>query len=572
MSIFKIKNLASPSCMVAIGTCLTISSAWAAQTDAPLIPAKNFQEFIDRAIQSEHRLIESLKNKTPIVETYIQELKTDSDFGKVPERDFYFLGKLNLTNGVEDASLVPAGRMFTSTLRSIAGPIAPWNDFFPRGFASRMFIDHEFDRAHYTFEYAKREFLGDVRCLVIDVRPVKGAGSGRFVGRIWVDDRDYNVVRFSGSYGLVSKGYLHFDSWRVNSGPHMWLPAYIYTEEGSYSSGLLRKSMVKGQTRIWHYETQRDQAEETFTNLTVDMQQGVKDQSDRAADPSPLQAQRLWQHQAEDNVIERLQRVGLVSPAGEVDKVLETVVNNLEISANVDVDPPVRVRIMPTTPLESMAVGHTIVISRGLIDVLPDEASLAAVLAHELSHILLGHSVKTDYAFADRLWVADKATISGVSLARTHDEEEAADAKAIEILRKSPYKDKLSKVGTFLRMLSARSDELPHLIRPLLGNRMADTHQDLRLAGLMNAAPELQMTRTDQISALPLGSRVKMDPWSGELFLMKVQNVTLLSAKDKLPFEITPFMLHLTWEEEGPGQVISATTADMSANATGEKR
>ncbi|MGA8030424.1 MAG: M48 family metalloprotease [Bryobacteraceae bacterium] len=570
MSISTVKNVLIPSFMLTIGASLLISPGWAAQGGAALPPARNFQEFMDRTIQSEHRLMESLKSKTPIVETYIQEMKNDSDFGKIPGRDFYFLGKLNLTNGVDDASMIPAGNLFTTKLRTVAGPLAPWNEFFPRGFASRMFIDHEFDRSHYVFEYEKREFLGDVRCFVVNVWPRKGAGNRRFEGRIWVNDRDYTVVRFSGTYGQMHKGFMHFDSWRVNAGPHMWLPAYVYTEEGSYSSGLLKTAMVKAQTRIWRYETQKDEAEETFTNLTVDMQQGIKDQSDGAAETSPLQAQRLWQRQAEDNVIERLQRVGLISPAGEVDKVLETVVNNLEVSANVDVDPPVRVRVMPTTPLESVAVGHTIVISRGLIDVLPDEASLAAVLAQELSHILLGHSVDTEYAFADRLWFADNTLLSGVSLARTHEEEVAADAKAIEILKKSPYKDKLPKVGIFLRMLSARSDELPHLIRPLLGNRMADTHQDLRLSGLMDAAPELEMTSKDQIAALPLGSRVKMDPWSSRVFLMKTQNVQLLSAKDKLPFEITPFMPHLTWEEEGPGA--TAGTADMSANRSGERR
>ena len=37
-----------------------------------------------------------------------------------------------------------------------------------------------------------------------------------------------------------------------------------------------------------------------------------------------------------------------------------------------------------------------------------------------------------------------------------------------------------------------------------------------------------------------------MNPWNDELHLMKSHNVALMSAKEKLPFEITPFMLHLT--------------------------
>jgi hypothetical protein len=152
------------------------------------------------------------------------------------------------------------------------------------------------------------------------------------------------------------------------------------------------------------------------------------------------------------------------------------------------------------------------------------------------------------YAFSDRLFFNDDQTLKRLDLGRSEREEEAADDKAIEILEKSPYKDKLPKVGLFLRMLSARGDELPHLIRPLLGNRMAASGKDLRMSGLMDKAPELQMERVDQIAALPLGARVKMDPWSDHLYLMKTHNVPLLSAREKLPFEITPFMLNLTRE------------------------
>ena len=52
-----------------------------------------------------------------------------------------------------------------------------------------------FDRAHYDFKYVRREFLGDVRCVVFDVTPAKAAGKGLFEGRIWAEDQDFNIVR-----------------------------------------------------------------------------------------------------------------------------------------------------------------------------------------------------------------------------------------------------------------------------------------------------------------------------------------------------------------------------------------
>ncbi len=238
----------------------------------------------------------------------------------------------------------------------------------------------------------------------------------------------------------------------------------------------------------------------------------------------------------------------MIAPKSEVDQVLDTVVNNLIVTNNINMDAPVGVRVLLTTPLESVPIGHTIVLSRGLIDVLPDEACLAAILAHELAHIALNHTVNTSYAFTDRLMFEDPEALKRLSVSRTTEEEDQADTKAIEILKNSPYKDQLPRVGLFLRMLSRRSDEVPHLIKPLLGNRMASTGKDLRLSGLMEMSPELQERDPKQVAALPLGSRVKMNPWDDALHLMKTHNVPLMSAKEKLPFEITPFMLHLTRE------------------------
>ena len=142
-----------------------------------------------------------------------------------------------------------------------------------------------------------------------------------------------------------------------------------------------------------------------------------------------MQAQRSWDRQAEDNVIDRLERIGLMAPKGEVDKVLETVVNNLEVTNNIDIEPDVRCRVMMTSTLESFTVGHTIVLSRGLIDVLPDEASLATMIAHELSHVVLGHRIDSNYAFFDQLLVDDKDTFRHFGFARTPEEEKAANAK-----------------------------------------------------------------------------------------------------------------------------------------------
>jgi hypothetical protein len=287
--------------------------------------------------------------------------------------------------------------------------------------------------------------------------------------------------------------------------------------------------------------------------------ESVKDVSDRSGDSanemSPIDSKHKWQREAEDNVLDRMERAGLLAPAGEVTKVLETVINNLEITNNLNIEPEVRCRVLLTTPLESFTVGNTIVISRGLLDVLPDEASLAMVLSHELAHIALGHSVNTKYAFSDRLIFPDEKVLQKVSMERNEADQDAANKKAVEILSNSPYKDKLSNAGLFLRALQSRSQELTWLINPNFGNRMAKKDDVLVMSSLVQRAPELKVGDPHQLAALPLGSRIKLDPWDDHVNLKKSKAEAVLSARDKMPFEVTPMIPNLVRATQGQNEV-----------------
>ena len=52
--------------------------------------------------------------------------------------------------------------------------------------------------------------------------------------------------------------------------------------------------------------------------------------------------------------------------------------------------------------------------------------------------------------------------------------------------------------------------------------------------------------RLELIAALPLGGRIKLDPWTDQVEMAKAQPVTLALAREKMPFEITPFFPYLT--------------------------
>ena len=513
------------------------------QLNVPVPGPTSFDQVLDKVVEREHFFTAQMHHLHPLVETYIQNLKGDKELGMVPVSDQYFLGRIDLSNGTEDRSFMGQPGFKSRVFAKLTSLYAM--RFLPLGFAQMVIVDDNFQRKYYDFTFVRREFLGEVRCLVIDVQPKEHAGTGRFMGRIWVEDQDYNIVRFNGTYSAASRYsyYLHFDSWRLNLRPGLWLPAYIYSEESDLHYRMTRSLRFKAQTRLWGYDLQHLGRNEEFTQILVDTPQ-VHDQSDAAQDAVPVESQRLWERQAEDNAIERLQKIGLLAPEGDVDKILQTVVNNLVVTNNLEIQPEIRTRVLLTSPLESFTIGHTIVVSRGLLDVLPDEASLAMVMAHELGHIALGHRLDTKLAFNDRMFFPDQETFERMDFARSASDEDAADKKALELLTNSPYKDKLANAGLFLKALQERAPQLKHLISPHLGNSLANG-KSLRMSALLNSAPKLDVRKTDQIAALPLGGRIKLDPWSNHIELVKTKPVAILSPQEKMPFEVTPFFPYL---------------------------
>ena len=124
-----------------------------------------------------------MKQLHPLVETYLQNLRNDKDLGApVPANDVYFLGRLDVSGGMTDdrAFNMPTtsglGKRMLSKLSSMYTM-----KFLPLGFAQMVILDEDFQRKYYNFTFVRREFLGEVRCLVVDVAPRKDAG-GPFSG------------------------------------------------------------------------------------------------------------------------------------------------------------------------------------------------------------------------------------------------------------------------------------------------------------------------------------------------------------------------------------------------------
>src|SRR5437879_4288209 len=169
----------------------------------PQQPSK-LTEVVDKIVAQEQVEMQSLHQYSPIVETYIQVLRSNKNQGAVPKGDKYFLGRAELAKGIELEPLITDSHakhnMFGGMGRFVS------MEFLPRGFLQMIYVDTTgFNRQHYKFNYVGREFLGQVRCLLFDVDPVSKDDTGRFVSRIGVEDQDYNIARFNGGERAMAK-------------------------------------------------------------------------------------------------------------------------------------------------------------------------------------------------------------------------------------------------------------------------------------------------------------------------------------------------------------------------------
>src|SRR6185437_5600985 len=161
--------------------------------------------------------------------------------------------------------------------------------------------------------------------------------------------------------------------------------------------------------------------------------------------------------------------------------------------------------------------------------------------------------------FNDRILFPDERLFQQLDFKRPQADEDAADGKALDLLKNSPYKEALPSAALFLRALAVHAPELPNLIRPHLGDGFAGGPNP-RMEALLSTAPQLDEQRIDQIAALPLGGRIKLDPWSDSVEMVKAQPLTMTLAREKMPFEIAPFFPYLTRIASEPAERVAAVS------------
>ena len=443
----------------------------------------------------------------------------------------------------------------TLSATSPASPAASTLTYNRGGFVQMLLVDsNSFNRQTYTFSFLRNDFLGTIPTVVFDVQPTKKSAVGRFAGRIWIDRNSGNIVRFNGSFSGGEKDYkeyYHFDSWRTNVQDGLWLPTSVYIEESDPKSpqGTLK---FKAVNHIWGYSLKVPQSDADQTDLQV---VGATDESQQASDVSPLQAQRQWVEQAEDNVIDRLYTAGLIDAPSDFDKILEALANNILAYNNIPIDRPIRVRTLLTEPLESLSVGNTILLSKGLLDTTAvptadgaqQMGNLNALLAFQVAHIVLGHHIDTKYAFSDRLMFPTESAFEKLPMHHTDADNAEAAKKAVELLGAKELEGGEQYFSLYLQQLQVREKGLKALTDPQIGDGLLRPDGTFWMQALVAKGPKLNNSDLKQQAAMPLSQFLRFDPWTDQVIKMNTAYEPLLSARDKLPFEITPVYLRLAY-------------------------
>jgi hypothetical protein len=364
-------------------------------------------------------------------------------------------------------------------------------------------------------------------------------------------------VRFDGDFAGEEKDYkdfYHFDSWRTNVQPDLWLPTSFYVEESdpkSQTSTLKFKAI----NHVWGYVLKVPVSTSDDTSMTI-----VGAQDDTQTDVGPRQAQELFRKQAEDNVIERLFQAGLLDAPSDFDHTLEALANNILAYNNIAVSSPIRVRTLMTEPLESLAIGNTIILSKSLIDttavITADGAqqmgNLNALLAFQLAHILSGHRLDTKYAFNDRMLFPDSASFKRIPMHHTDADNQEAAKKTLELLSVKELTDGQKYFGLYLQQLQARIKGLKALNEPLIGDALVKSQTDTGfwLQAMESKGEKLEPKNLKQEAAEPLSSYLRRDPWTDQMITLHAAIEPILSPSDKMPFEVTPVYIKLSYYKE----------------------
>ena len=453
------------------------------------------EKLAERIFNGEQITIAQVSKRAPMVETYIQSLDPE----KTPEGlidDAYFLGRATLDPDSHQRSrlqlLTPEKKEGVPQIRVNTGDRWP---LYPVGYVEMLFADvADFDSDHYSLRYAGAESLGGKMFLRVEVRPLDPQKSGRFLGDIWVDSTSFRIARIAGTFspkrlGFASKYlnasgisqlglYFHFESWRQEVSPGIWVPSYTYfDEQRSAGSGNLATGFhLRGHVWVWGYQT---------TEIG------------RAATKLPTSRTGL-------------EESGILASPGQVELAMNGIVEELE-RANGITSRAIGCRVLLTSPAEIFSIEDTVFVSRGLLNLVPNQSVLAALIAREIANFVPGDSPAKQGIQLTPLQAEPTADSSNVRM--QHSGQVDANERMLLLLKNTQYVSAVDELEAFFASLVLYSRRVPHLIKPLFGSSLLE--QARRQPGVSRPLPA--HLATSKAQKLELRGEYGVDSWANQI-------------------------------------------------------
>jgi hypothetical protein len=547
-----------------IALLLTISLPLAAETpqssDAALREAKNQ---IAYSIRAEGSLLAGLRKTAPLVEAYFQKHMPNGSH-EVITGDAYFLARLTSNKGFAASRLVDMNGLAE---RVTAGDPQIF-DALPLLLAPDL---DRLDPARYSYVFLGRERLGNVDTHVFDVSPRENENgseeSNRFAGRVWIEQRQFNAVRFKGVIPRIQPGFANslgagawrVDGWRANIGDDRWVPSFVYVESVSPLDAP-DADVIRGLVRFWGYREETSRPPHEFTDIVIDDASPTIGNG-KVTERTPQRSMRMFEDEAERNVLARLQRAGLLaSKQGDVERAIEQVIVNVVASNKLVLPTRLRARVLLTTPFEIFSVGNSLIISKGLLDAV-DEATLGYLISHQVAHHINGDpKIASKLSFADLLDTSDQELLRALSFRHGPAAEAAADERALTLVRASPYAGSMADTGLFLAALQASIPGLRALVTPSFGEHVADADELVRNDRLFRIAPLLAPELVEQVPAPPLNAKLAVEPLDGFATFIAAEALPGLVPREKATFAVRPVAPFLRYAAESSGTPASSAT------------
>ncbi len=438
------------------------------------------EQLTKRIFEGEREMIDGLRGEDPLLETYFQSLWPGID-AQSPIDDAYFLSKVDFTRGFKESGKGRPGYqtfLFGQSRSSRKVRLSNGDKMvaYPDGYLDMLFVDLEdFDADTYDLTYLQKTTSGSSECLLFLVRPKMPSYPGQFRGQIWVETSNFKIVRIRGTFTPVVLDHLrlrrclgignpllffHFDTIRQEVAPGKWLPSYSYFDENRTWQQIDKNSPTgihyRGHIFIWGYKDA-----------------SVGDDTGRNGKP---------------DTIALLESEKLLATPGVIEDGLDAIVRRILAANNIPMS-DIECRVLLTTPIEIFNVGHTIILSRGLLNISPDSV-IPVLLVHQIADMLFATS---------EISLKERTSLWQTSIAMSD---------------KAGYLSGVPYTSLLISQLTQHSKSIPNLVRARFGTSLFD------IAGGLSK-PSATRASAKSTSPLVLRGRYTIDSWKGSLELQQ---------------------------------------------------